>query len=255
MPDFKLLIGPCQERLKELPEASVDLVITSPPYKTADGFSNNLISGMAHEIKRVMKDGTRFWFNFGQLKEDYQRLFACHNLLCNELDPLQSIIWLKSIVTEDNQQKGHYKPINSNRILNYGWEIVFQFSKGPPGELDRLAVGTPFSDKGNLTRGNRGANGDLHSPTDTWVINHIEEDAWFLPYATTGKTTKKDHEYQFPLELVRRIIRLSNLSEGAIVLDPFLGSGSVAKVANELGFNAIGIEIDKEKVKYNGRLA
>ena len=251
MPDFKLLIGPCQERLKELPEASVDLVVTSIPYKKADGWTEEFVQVLTVELYRVMKEGARVWFNFGQLKEDYARPFICHDILRNTFFPLQTIIWAKSIITEDNQQKGHYKPLPSTRILNYGWEFIYQFSKwNKPGELDRLAIGVPFSDKGNLTRGNRGINGDLHSPSDIWVINHIEEDCWFIPYGTTGKTSKKDHEYQYPLELVRRIIRLSNLPPGATVLDPCLGSGSTAKVANELGFSAIGIEIDESKVKY-----
>lgn len=249
MPTTQVIIGDCRTVMPTL--APVDLVITSPPYFEKNGWTKSLMKDFGALLKNTLKPNARAWVNFGQVAEDYRRPYITQDAIADSLTTLQTCGWCKSLVI-DGYQRGHYTPINSKTKLNYVWEFLFQFCNGnSPLPLNRLSAGVPFSDQNNLTRGTRGKNGDLHCSGDFWNLD-IEESAWFIPYATTGKTDKKEHEYQFPQELVRRIINLSNLPEGATILDPFAGSNTVGKVAYELGFNSIAIELDETKVKYRG---
>ena len=230
---------------------SVDLVVTSPPDKKKDGYSQDLILHMGTLIRRVLKPGGWAFVNFGQLAEQPDRAFEVQQALKYQgLEAHQTFIWIKSVVI-DGKQRGHYTPIRSDSIANWCHEYVFSFYKSPKPDFDKLSIGCPYSDKSNLTRGNRGANGDVHCGGDTWIEGEAGlDDAWFLKYKTTGQKTKKTtseaaHAYEYPEELVERCIRLSGVKPGATVLDCCLGSGTTAVVAKKYGLNAIGIEIDQ----------
>lgn len=230
---------------EDLPDESVHLAIMSPPYKDPDGYSDELIVRLGALVNRVLAPGGRVFFNFGQLRDDYAKPFrAASAMIVGSREgcviPLrfgQTINWVKSLAI-DGVQQGHYQPIRSDHVLNYGWEYVFTFWKPLPGcvepKLDRLSIGVPFADKGNLRRGTRGKHGDLHCAGDVW----------FIPYSTTGKSKKKAHEHSFPEELVRRCIAVSGVPEGSTVLDPFSGGGTTAAVARRLGMNAVAIDRD-----------
>lgn len=213
---------------------SVDLVVTSPPYKDKDGWSPRLMRTLGMLLDEVLAPGARVFFNFGQLRGDYARPFQSAMMVAEagELQLGQTIAWVKSYA-DDGVQRGHYQPINpKSPTLNYCWEYIFTMFKPPEQPLDRLSIGVPFAHKGNLTRGTRGQNGDVHCAGDVWVI----------PYKTTGNTKKKQHSYEFPTELARRAIKVANLKPGSTLLDPFCGSGTVLEVGRELGHNVLGIE-------------
>ena len=98
--------------------------------------------------------------------------------------------------------------------------------------LDRLAVGVPFKDKSNIAR--RGHAQDLRCRGDTW----------FIPYPTVrSKAQKFSHPGTFPLDLPRWCIRLHG-KPGAVVLDPFMGTGTTLVAAGLEGASGIGIELD-----------
>ena len=264
-------------------DESVDVIATSPPYKRDEGYSFELIQALGALAGRVLKPGGLLFLNFGQLKDDFGRPWfvqqTVHDWANGTLEPRQTIIWVKSIAMpswrhllkdhiresrlsykNSNRQdlidyietmrsivaspgevvsRGHVKPINSDRILNYCWEPIFVFAKSPIPKYDKLSLGVGFSDKSNLKRGNRGKNGNLRDGGDIW----------FVPHRTTGKTKKKDHKDEFPEELVRRCLKLANLQPGATVYEPFLGGGTTAKVALEMGFNVYGTDKDKKALE------
>lgn len=248
---------------KDLFEVTPDMIlsdvhcsVTSPPYKPGDGFSLELMKKLGQIYRKVMPPGSRVFMNFGQLRGGFDRPFKAAEVLCKEggLKFGQVIIWVKSIAmggwSETCQRcefenevevlsRGHFQPITSKKLLNYCWEYVFQLYKAPESELDRLSVGVPYTDKGNLKRDTRGKNGDLHCAGDVW----------FIPYETTGKTKKKKHEYEFPAELVRRCLLLAGLEKGSTVFDPFGGSGTVAAVAKTLGHSSVLVERDQTRAQ------
>ena len=66
---------------------------------------------------------------------------------------------------------------------------------------------------------------------------------WFIPYETV--TSEKEHPAAFPQRLPEMCIRLHGLGKGRlVVLDPFMGGGSTALAARQLGCDYIGFEVD-----------
>ncbi len=141
--------------------------------------------------------------------------------------------------------RGHVTPLDPARVprqLNDGFEFVLAFTKGDPEEardLDRLSIGVPYADKGNLTRGTRGKNGDTRCGGS----------AFFCRYETRGQKTKKAHRHEYPIDLARRLVRLGNVPKDGVVCDPFMGGGTTAEAARELGLNVVGVDRDASCVR------
>ena len=107
--------------------------------------------------------------------------------------------------------------------------------KGKP-KIDRLAIGIPYEDKGNVER---------YSDVD----KHCRGNIWRIGYKTIKSRDEKPHPHRYPEQLVRDIILLSRLKEGSWILDPFVGSGTTLIASNRRGMNSIGFEIDKRRFK------
>jgi site-specific DNA-methyltransferase (adenine-specific) len=143
------------------------------------------------------------------------------------------IAWVKSIHTGE-RTIGHFKPINSGRFLNGTFEQVLHFSKSGDVSIDRLAIGVPYEDKGNIARFDRDA--DLRCRGNVWLV----------PYGTiTDRVRQRGrHPATFPIELPRMCIEVHGVERAAKVLDPFGGIGTTLLAALELGVEGIGIELD-----------
>lgn len=217
----------CVKALRQMPYESVDLVVTSPPYKTKDGYSVHLMHNVCKEIYRVLKPNCLFYLNFGHLVEDKYRPFeALTEALGHGFNLVDTIVWVKT----------QYSPITGDRRLNNLTEFVFQLSKGEDYHLDRLAIGVPYKDKSNVGR---------YSDVDL----HCGGNVWYMGYNTITKSSQKLHPDRFPLELPEKCIKLSKLPEGAVILDPFMGSGTTALAAKNLGYHYIGFEKDPHYVE------
>jgi len=256
MTDLALHVGDVVDGCPLIADNSVDLSICSPPYFSKDGYSDDLMVALGRVWARTLKPGGRAYLNFAQIKEKLDRPLNAQRAVmrgaAGALAPGQEIIWVKSIAVGgweetcpaagcgqkfevETLSRGHFQPINSEQLLNYCWEHIFCFIKKPVSEslpLARRSVGVQFTDKSNLTRGNRGQHGDLHCGGDIW----------WMPYETTGPTLKKEHRHGFPLELPKRVIKLSGIPKGSLVMDPFMGGGTSAIAARELGMRACGYD-------------
>lgn len=222
-------------------KGGVDVMVTSPPYKPEDGYSDALMVRLGALANEALCVGGRFFLNFGQLRDDFDRPLRAQRLIAGagkDLRVGQTIVWAKSIAI-DGAQRGHYQPLNSEKYLNYCWEYIFTYFKLEETPIDRLSLGVPYADKSNLKRGTRGKNGDLHCGGDLW----------FVPYKTTGKTRKKKHRHEFPEPLVERCLKVAGLKPGATVLEPFCGGGTTAAVSKRLGFNCITIDIEEDNLR------
>ena len=237
-----ILCGDCLEILPGLAAGSVDVVVTSPPYNIGLGYrsyTDNQSDGayldwmmrVATEIRRVLRpDGsfflnisgspTRPWLPF-ELIVRLRALFVLQN----------HITWVKSI-TVGETSSGHFKPVTSQRFLHQGHEPIFHLTLSGTVKLDRLAIGVPFQDKSNIAR--RGHKADLRCRGNTW----------FIPYDTVqSKAQKFHHPGTFPIDLPRWCIRLHG-RPNAIVLDPFMGTGTTLVAAQREGARGIGIDLD-----------
>lgn len=217
---IKLHHGDNKDILKSMEDNSIDLIITSPPYKDRDGFSYAFMRDVFRELYRVQKENTLFFLNFGALAEDKFRPYAtCKIAMDCGFKLNDTIVWVKN----------HYKPIQGKRRVNNLTEFIFVLYKGKMPLLNRLAIGVPYVDKTNANRFNKGL--DLHCAGNVWYIN----------YETINSSEEKLHNDRFPEELPNRCIKLSGLKDGTVI-DPFSGSGTVGVSAKKHGLNYIGIE-------------
>lgn len=240
--DQTILVGDCAEELSLMPEGSVDVVVTSPPYNIGlkyrsydDGGDRSEYLSWLRDVglllKRVLKDDGSFFLNIAGTSSDPWIGIDAANALRDLFFLQNTILWVKSVSIGDDTH-GHFKPVNSRRYLNHNHEHIFHFTKGGGVPLDRLAVGVPFKDKSNIAR---------------W--GHKEDrrcggDVWFIPYATIRTKAQRDHHPSpFPVELPERCIKLHGTTD-TVVLDPFLGVGSTLLATQRLGCHGIGIEID-----------
>lgn len=129
---------------------------------------------------------------------------------------------------------GHFKPLNSDRFVNDTVELVYHLTRDGHVDLDKLAVGVQYEDLSNLTRDNRGKNGNVR----------CRGNSWWIPYETIkNRDEDRPHPATYPIELAERCFKLHGLSRIQATLDPFSGLGNTALAAARLGLNHVGIEL------------
>ncbi len=241
-PRHTLLQGDCLALLPTLEAASVDVIVTSPPYNLALAYSQyndarseadylEWMIAVAAALRRVLRPDGSFFLNISGSNSRPWLPFE----LITRLRPLfvlqNHITWIKSIATGFDSV-GHYKPLAGQRFLNHNHEHIFHLTIDGTVKLDRLAIGVPFKDKSNIAR--RAHARDLRCRGNTW----------FIPYRTVQtKAGKYNHPGTFPVDLPRWCIRLHGKPD-AVVLDPFAGAGTTLVAAMLENASATGIELD-----------
>lgn len=285
----------CLEGLKSLTSDSVDICVTSPPYNLNIQYSSyqdskpreeylSWLFAVFEQVKRVLKPSGHFWLNMGYSNLDPWIGMDVANQ-ARQLFYLQNnFTWVKSIAIED-EQMGHYKPINSQRFANPTWEHLFHFTKTGDIPCDKTAIGVPYKDKANLDKSGRWRGKMIKkmgfqnkrdfearsSPTERQQLEdalnaklasakpledvHCPGNAWYIPYDTivSRDSQRGSHPATFPVDLVKRAIKFSGSS--GLLLDPFMGTGTSAVAACEEGLDWIGFDLDDQYVEYaNQRL-
>ena len=252
MTTFCLHNEDCVQGMTKLPAASIDLVVTSPPYNLGIRYSKfsdrsdrtsylRWCKTWAAKITRLLKGAGSFFLNVGASPAN--PMFP-HELVLElrDLFVLQNTIhWIKSISLEEKNgqivSRGHFKPISSRRFLNDCHEYVFHFTKSGRVEIDRLALGVPYQDKSNIARWSHTSGRDRRCRGNTW----------FIPYETIQSRQKeRPHPATFPVGLAEWCIKLHGVSRVQTMLDPFLGIGNSAVAARNYGVKEfIGFEVDE----------
>jgi len=243
----------CLEGMRRLPDQSIDIIVTSPPYNIDKPYlqyddrrpHDEYLSWMgevASESRRVIKDDGSFFLNIGSKPSDpWTPLDVAQQF--REVYALQNVIhWIKSIAIEKADigeydlvrgdiAVGHYQPVNSPRYLSQCHEYIFHFTPHGETSLRKEGVGVRYQDKSNIGRW-KAATRDLRDRGTTW----------FIPYPTIR--TSRPHPTTFPVKLPEMCIRLHGFTPQTVVLDPFMGTGSTAIACQRLGVQYIGFEID-----------
>ncbi|MGA2975869.1 MAG: DNA methyltransferase [Spirochaetia bacterium] len=236
-------------RMPEIAAESIELVVTSPPYWQIKDYDSAGQIGHGQSLHAYLGDLARVWAECFRVTREAGRLcvnigdqFARANLfgrysviplhaeiisqcVASGFDYLGSIIWRKKTTMNTSGGAvvmGSY-PYPPNGIVEIDFEYILLFKK--PGKPRK--VPPEVKQAAALSR-------------DEWK-------SWFSGHWDVGGARKKGHEAPFPIEIPRRLIRMFTFP-GDTVLDPFLGTGTTAAAALELGRNALGYEINKSFV-------
>lgn len=233
-----------------LPDRSVHLVITSPPYwqlkdygtdtqigfhESYESYINNL-NLVWSECERVLHPGCRLCVNIGDqfARSVYYGRYKVIPIrteiikFCETIgfDYMGAIIWQK--VTTTNTTGGASImgsfPYPRNGILKLDYEFILIFKK--QGEAPR-----PAREQKELS-----------------AMTKEEWNTYFSGHWNFGGAKQEGHIAMFPEELPRRLIRMFAF-QGDTVLDPFMGSGTTNLAARNLGRNSVGYEINSEFVE------
>ncbi len=232
--------------MPELEDASVDLVVTSPPYWHLKDYENQAQIGYDQtlheylkdlyctwrECHRVLKSGARMCINIGDQfarAAIYGRykIIPLHSEMIAQaeqigFDYMGSIIWQKKTTinsTGGATIMGSY-PHPPNGVIEIDYEYILIFKK--PGKSRIIS-------------------------NEIKEASRISKEDWkkyFIGHWAFGGARQVDHEATFPEELPKRLIRMFSFV-GDVVLDPFMGSGTTAHVATNLNRNSIGYEINE----------
>lgn len=241
----KVIHTTAEKLLEYLPDNSIDLIVTSPPYgnlRDYNGFSWNF-EKIAHESYRVLKQGgVLVWVVGDRVVKRSETL-----------EPMRQAIYFKDCVgflVHDTMIYHRTTPMNENRYKQE-FEFMFVMSKGVPKTINLQKQLNKFRPKKNNIAGTRLKNGQMnknkryYKPHNYRVMPNI----WYIP-SGNGSTKDKiafNHPATYPELLAQRHI-LTWSNKGDIVLDYFSGSGTTAKMAMLMARNYIGCDISKEYV-------
>ena len=254
-----ILSGDCLEKLKELPNSSVDLIITSPPY--ADQRKNTYggikpekyvswFLPITAELLRVLKNDGTFILNIKEKVQNGERSTYVLELILEM--KRQGWLWTEEFIWH---KKNCYPGKWPNRFRD-AWERLLQFNKAKKFNMYQEAVMVPMGDWAknrlkNLSEVDRiRDNSKVGSGFGKNISNWLERDMAYptnvLHLAT--ECGNKNHSAAFPESLPEWFIKLFT-QEYDTVLDPFMGSGTTVFVANRMNRHAIGIDIVDEYCK------
>jgi site-specific DNA-methyltransferase (adenine-specific) len=235
----------CLDTMAKMPDNFVDLTVTSPPYddlRTYNGYSFDFES-IAKELYRVTKDGgTVVWVVGDATKEGSETLTSFrHALFFKDCGfNVETMIWNKNGFTAVGALKYRYGQV---------FEYMFILTK------DKSKTFNPIKDRVNKQAGKiqagtfRQTNGETKKKATNGYITPyygIRFNVWDVMPENSSKN--RFHPAQFPEQLANdHIISWSN--ENDIVYDPFMGSGTTAKMAIVNNRNYIGSEISAEYVE------
>ncbi len=254
----RIFLGDCGDILKDLPENSVDLIFTSPPYadqraKTYGGVSPDhyveWFLPKAEQFLRVLKPTGTFVLNIKERVVDGER----HTYVIELILEMRKLGWLW---TEEFiwHKKNSYPGKWPNRFRD-NWERLIQFNKSKKFNMYQEAVMVPVGDwakdrLGNLSETDRirdesKVGSGFGKNVSKWLGRNMVYPTNVIHMAT--ECSNRNHSAVFPVELPKWFIKLFT-QPGDLVLDPFVGSGTTALAAAQLGRNYVGIDISPEYV-------
>lgn len=248
-----IFLGDCKDILKKIPDNSIDLIITSPPY--ADQRKNTYggihpkdyvdwFLPISEELLRVLHPNGTFILNIKEKVVNGERSTYVLELIL-ELKK-QGWLWTEEFVWH---KKNCFPGKWSNRFRD-AWERLLQFNKQKRFNMYQDAVKVPIGDWAtgrlkNLSetdkiRDNAKNGSGFGKNVSNWVGKDTVYPSNVIHLAT--ECSNKNHSAAFPETLPEWFIKLFT-QEGDTVLDPFAGSGTSLIVAQKLKRNSIGIEI------------
>ena len=244
----KIIFGDCRN-MSEIPDGSIHLMVTSPPYYNApfdypDLFESyddylDLIRSVAGELKRVLAPGRVACFVTQDVRVEGKLYPICSDIIKIMIE--EGFKYRDKIIRRKpegyiriSRRSGviiqHPYPMYYHPDNIYEEIIIFQKGDFDYSYLKNLDGKILEASKVDIETFNR----------EKWYLT-----VWDITNVLPLKGRLEEGIAAFPEEIPRRLIKLFTF-KGETVLDPFLGSGTTTKVAKELGRNSYGYEIDLE---------
>ena len=235
--DYKLFNDDCFEKLKDIPDHSIDLILCDPPYNLAKDFGGKKFTPTSSE---QYENYLRSWFHpLCDKLASNGSLYMCGDWRCSSsmqrvieerLTILNRITW--------QREKGRGAAHNWKNSMEDIWFAVknpHDYYFNLEAVKQRRRVLAPYRQDGQPKDWEETQDGRFRTtcPSNFW--DDISVPFWSMPENT-------NHPTQKPEKLIAKLI-LASSQEGDMVFDPFLGSGTTAVVAKKLGRRYCGIEL------------
>jgi DNA modification methylase len=264
----KIIHGDALELLKGIPDNSIDCVVTSPPYWALRDYGmpgqiglessfEEYINKLCHifdEVKRILKPSGTCWINLGDTYSSENTLcqipsrFAIE--MCNRGWILRNeIIW----------HKPNCMPQSVKNRFTVDFEKVFFFVKNKKYFFNQQYDPANYDGrKQEIMRGSAKYSGIVVPGNAPHTFAERGHKRWQMKngirvrnkrsvWSISNKPLKEAHFATFPEALVEIPIK-AGCPPGGVVLDPFMGAGTTAMVAQKLGMNYIGFELNQDYI-------
>ena len=236
-PGVRLYNRDCLAAMRELESRLISLTVTSPPYNIGKEYEQLLdldqyldwCEQWIKEIHRITASNGAFWLNLGYVSKDsIARAVPLPYLIWNRVPffLIQEIIWHYGAGVA---ARNSFSPRNEKFLWYVKNEQEYTFN------LDEVR-------DTNVKYPNQKKNGKLKCNP----LGKNPSDVWLFPKVTSGadraSPERTEHPAQFPIAVIERIVRACS-NPGDLILDPFMGSGSTALVALQLGRPVLGFEL------------
>lgn len=247
---YRIELGDCIELMKSIPDGSIDLTVTSPPYDNLRTYENSIdwnfkiFTKIARELYRVTKEGGVVVWVVGDATIDGSE----------SGNSFRQALFFKKIGfnLHDTMIYSTSKMVMNHNRYEQEFEFMFCLSKGKPNTFNPIRIKTKYSSQikrynnGDLTNAKKEISDAIRYRDEVSKVKDekIKGNIWH--YNTGYNHTSNDyyafeHPAIFPESLANDHI-LSWSNEGDTILDPFSGSGTTAKMAIRNKRNFIGFE-------------
>jgi bstYI methyltransferase len=253
--NVKIYHGDSFKLLKKIPDNSVNMIISSPPYcmgKEYESLTDDEKSFIDKhkiilpEVVRILKKGGSLCWQIG------------YHVKNSEVIPLDILVYNIIMEFNSNFSKNEKMKLRNRIIWTFGHglhskkrlsgrhEIILWFTKGDEYtfNLDDIRIPQKYPGKTHHKgekKGKISGNPNGKNPSDVW--RELVEDVWDIPNVKFNHPEKTAHPCQFPSAIPIRLVKaLTNV--GDIVMDPFMGSGTSAIASIITDRNFIGVELN-----------
>jgi len=239
----------CIEGMKNIPDNSIDMIVTSPPYdnlRDYQGFNIDLHQ-TGQEIYRILKEGGVCVMVIQDQTKDFAKTLTSFRTIVDWVDNIGFKLFETVIYRKHGTEGAWWK--KRFRVDHEYIPIFFKGKKPQYFYKEHLKIPTKHGGKILSGSGNRKTNGETTN-TVKRPINNLKCRGTVFEYLMAGDKNplKRKHPATFPDQIPLDFIE-TFCPENGVVLDPFMGSGSTAVAAKRLNRNFIGFDLSEEYVE------